>query len=542
MTTPPRHWVDVFVDRTDASTDSVYAVCGEESLTYGELRERVDLLASALLHRGVRPGQVIAVWMTNSLDFLLVQWTAYRLGCALLPLYSYYRRVELAHALVESRARILFTSRNFAGKTDPLRTLTALLPELDEPDPEFAACPDLKLVVTAEDVGLAGAQSMRALSDGVEIEYDGLRSVQERLAPTDLMNIMYTSGTTGVPKAGLSMHVNNLATVRHWSALARLGARDVILAHVPMFTNFGCLYTNGLAMFNGARLEVTRTFDAGTSLRLIEERGVTYVPGAPEMFRMLLEHEAFPTTDTSTVASGHVAGSAVDPALMRRVITQLAPNAMQAYGMSECGGLSTATSDRDPLERRLDSVGRPLPSARVRVTDPQTGKEQPTGVVGEIWFGDAEPGSCVGKGYLAAPEATAEAVTPGGWFRSGDLGRYDEDGYLYFVGRSKNMITVGGFNIYPAEVERHVLACPGVRTCFVVGAPDERLGSVPVAFVVGDEGLTADAVTGFMRERVSSQKQPRHVWVVDEADLPRTPSGKIRVAELSDMAAARLRP
>ncbi|WP_165777577.1 class I adenylate-forming enzyme family protein [Amycolatopsis antarctica] len=540
-TVAPETWVDLFLDRTGTRPEAVYSADGERVLTYGALREQVDLLATALLGRGVRPGQVVAVWMTNSLDFLVAQWAVYRAGCALLPLYSYYREVELAHALAESRAPVLLTSRDFAGKTDPLRILRALLPELDAGGAPFAACPDLRAVVTVEDTGLPGATPMTELVAGVEPELTGLERIRGRLASTDLMNVMYTSGTTGVPKAGLSMHSNNLATVRHWSELARLGPGDVILAHVPMFTNFGCLYTNALALFNGCRLEVTRTFDAGRGLAAIGDRRVTYVPGSPEMFRMLLSHKDFPRTDTSSVRTAHVAGSAVDPALMRRIVDELAPNAMQAYGMSECGGLSTVTSDRDPLERRIDSVGRALPSALVRVVDPETGRDQPTGTVGEIWFGDAEPGSCVGKGYLAAPEATAAAITPAGWFRSGDLGRLDEDGYLYFTGRRKNMITVGGFNVYPAEVERHVLACPGVRACFVVGVPDQRLGSVPVAFVVGAPDLTEDTVIAFMRERVSSQKQPRRVWPVTEDELPTTPSGKVRLTELTETAAARMR-
>ncbi|OLF05089.1 hypothetical protein BLA60_37545 [Actinophytocola xinjiangensis] len=525
------NWVELFRARTEEHADAVYAAAGERELTYGQLRREVDELASALLARGVRPGQTLAVWMTNGLDFLLAQWATYRVGCALLPLYSYYREVELRHALVESRATVLFTSTDFAGKTDPLPILHRLL--------DGDGLPDLRLVVSVEPLDLPGVVTLADLSGG-PVERDGLDRIAARIAPTDVMNIMYTSGTTGLPKAGLSLHSNNLATITHWSELAGLGSGDVILGHVPMFTNFGCLYTNGLALYNGCRLEVTRTFDAAASLALIAGRGVTYVPGAPEMFRMLLSHKDFTNTDTSTVRSAHVAGSAVDPDLMRRVVDELAPNAMQAYGMSECGGLSTVSSARDPLERRLDSVGRPLPSADVRVVDPETGHTQPAGVVGEIWFGDVTPGSCVGKGYLASPEATSAAITPSGWFRSGDLGRFDEDGYLYFVGRRKNMITVGGFNVYPAEVERHLQECPGVAAAFVVGVPDTRLGNVPVAFVVPDGDLTADTVLTFMRERVSSQKQPRQVWLVAADDLPRTPSGKIRTGELADLARDRL--
>ncbi|GAB3431220.1 class I adenylate-forming enzyme family protein [Actinophytocola sediminis] len=527
------NWVDLFVARTEERADAVYAASGERELTYGQLRRAVDELASALLADGVRPGQVLAVWMTNSVDFLVAQWATYRVGCALLPLYSYYREVELRHALTESRASVLFATSDFAGKTDPLPILRNLL----VPDEDgYAGLPDLRTVISVEQLDLPGVRTMADFADGVPVEHTGLDRIAARVAPTDVMNIMYTSGTTGLPKAGLSLHSNNLATITHWSEVAGLGQEDVVLGQVPMFTNFGCLYTNGLALYNGCRLEVTRTFDAGASLALIGSRGVTYIPGAPEMFRMLLSHEDFPKTDTSTVRAAHVAGSAVDPELMRRVIDELAPNAMQAYGMSECGGLSTVSSARDPLARRLDSVGRPLPSADVRVVDPETGDEQPVGAVGEIWFGDVTPGSCVGKGYLASPDATAAAITPAGWFRSGDLGRFDDDGYLYFVGRSKNMITVGGFNVYPAEVERHLQACPGVAAAFVVGVPDERLGSVPVAFVVPDGQVSADAVLAFMRERVSSQKQPRRVWLVATDDLPRTPSGKIRVADLTELA------
>ena len=535
-----RHWIDVFVSTTDARADEVYASSEDADLTYGELRQQVDAVASALLRRGIRPGQVLAVWMTSSLEFLVAQWATYRLGCALLPLYSYYREEELRHALRESRAAVLFTSSRFAGKVDVPRVLTELLPELARRDPVFAEFPDLRLVVESDSLDLPGSVPVAELVADGGVEVEGLETIRARTAPLDIMNVMYTSGTTGIPKAGMSLHANNLATIDHWSQLARLGPDDVILAHVPMFTNFGALYTNGLAMRAGARLEVTRTFDAAESLRRIRECGVTYVPGSPEIFRMLLDHPDFVTTDTGRVHSAHVAGSAVEPELMQRIIDELAPNAMQAYGMSECGGLSTVTSDRDPMHRRLETVGRPLPSAHVRIVDPLTGAQLPPDTVGEVWFGDRTPGSCVGKGYLASPAATAAAITPSGWFRSGDLGRMDADGYLTFTGRLKNMITVGGFNVYPAEIERHLQMYEDVDVAIVVGLPDERLGSVPVAFVVLRTGSGADvdaeALITYMRSRVSSQKQPRFVWFVGRQELPMTPSGKIRTADLAERA------
>jgi len=531
-------WISVFLKATESHPDAVYAEHGTEKLTYGSLRERTDKLASALLGLGVRPGQTLAMWSTNSLEFLVAQWATYRLGCVLLPLYSYYRVEELRYALNESRAEVLFTTADFAGKIDPLHELDRLLPELADGGREFAQCPYLRHVLALGGLPVRSVPNIDELIDEARFEHDGLDWIASRVTPHDLMNVMYTSGTTGVPKAGLSMHGNNLASIRHWSSLAGLVPTDVILTHVPMFTNFGGLYANALALFNGASMRVTQVFDAAESLRLIRESGVTYVPGSPEIFRMLLDHPDFERTDTARVHSAHVAGSAISPELMTRIIDEFAPNAMQAYGMSECGGVATVTSASDPMRKRLESVGMPLPSVRISVVDPETEKPVQNGESGEIWFGDAEPGSCVGKGYLNSPLATAAAITPSGWFRSGDLGFIDDDGYLHFVGRLKNMMTVGGFNVYPAEIARHLMAHPAIEDAHVVAVPDGRLGSVPVAFVVAIEGEHVEPpdIIAFMRDRVSNHKQPREVWLIQRSEIPMTPSGKMAIAEFEQRA------
>ena len=531
---PTEHWTDVFVRMTNQQPDRVYARHGARQITYGELRRHVDSMASGLLDRGVRPTDVVALWMTNSIDFVVAQWAAYRLGCVLLPLYSYYREYELVHALGESRATVLLTSADFAGKVNARAILHEFLPELDAPVPAvFARLPHLRLVCAAADLGLPGVVAFDGLGGGSPVHGGALDAIADRLSPLDPMNVMYTSGTTGTPKAGISMHCNNLSSVRSWLGIQQLGPADVILCHVPMFTNFGCLYANCLAMYAGSSMEITATFDAAESLRLIRESGVTYVPGSPEIFRMLLEHPDAAITSFAAVRGAHIAGSAADPAVLARVI-ELIPNASQAYGMSECGGVSTATHGGDPEDLRRLSVGLPLPSVRVVIMDPITEGPVTPGEIGEIWFGDVSPGSCVGKGYLASPSASAAAITPDGWFRSGDLGRVDEAGYVYFSGRLKNMITVGGFNVYPAEVERHLMAHDDVATASVVGAPDERLGTVPVAFVVLRDGAvtTPADLIGYMKARVSSQKQPRLIEILDAAEVPMTPSGKIATAKL----------
>jgi acyl-CoA synthetase (AMP-forming)/AMP-acid ligase II len=538
-----RTWVDVFVEQTDRHAARPMAREGDRVLTYGELRRRVDELAWGLAEDGVRAGETIAVWMNNSLEFVIAQWAAYRLGCTLLPLYSYYRVPELEHCLHDAHVTTLVTKADFSGKVDARSLLLELLPELaEEGAAGFARAPSLRRVLTVEPWELPGTRTVdevaRPLTPRAEA---ALAWMRERIAPLDVMHVMFTSGTTGAPKGGLSMHANNLATVHLWTERARLTADDVLLCHVPLFTNFGCLYASGLAVYAGASIVITPFFDAQLSLDLIARHGVTYVPGSPEIFRGLLEADGFDAADVSTVRGGHVAGSSLDPELMGRIIDRLAPEVIQAYGMSECGGIAAITTADDPRELRLTTIGRPVPSCVLEIRDPDTGLPVDTGVAGEIWFADAVPGSCVGKGYFGDAALTAAAITPDGWFRSGDLGYYGADGHLRFTGRRKNMITVGGFNVYPQEVERFLAGCDGVAEAHVVGVPDHRLGTVPVAFLVAAAETTLDvaAIEAAAAQALSSQKRPRAYWTVRRDQLPYTPSGKVQTGALEDEAAAR---
>lgn len=536
-------WIDVFCSATELEQEQerTFASCGRASLSYGQFRRRVDGAASILLRQGVRPGATVAIYMSNSLDFIVWQWAVYRVGCTLLPLYSYYRARELEYCLRDARAMILITKADLAAKVVTKSVLLEFLPELTSTGaPSFSALPYLQHVISVDDLELPGAQIVGDL-ESVDVATEGLAFARRRTSPFDVMNVMYTSGTTGLPKGGLSMHSNNLASVGCWSVLARLGPDDVILCHVPLFTNFGALYGSCLTVFNRARLVITERFEAAESLRLVEQEHVTYIPGTPEIFRMLLEHPDFKGTNTSSVRGAHVAGSQLPPQLMLRIINELAPDAMQAYGMSECGGLSTVSSAADPIDVRLHTLGRPIASSLVVIRDPDSGRELPNGESGEIWLGDQTPGSCVGKGYVASPQATAEALTEDGWFRTGDLGWFDDVGYLHFAGRRKEMFTVGGFNVYPAEVERYLRELHGISEAYVVGVDDLRLGTVPAAFVIAhSDDFSPEAALKELSGILSSQKCPRYIWVIDHNTLPLNPSGKVLKRELELLARERL--
>lgn len=536
------------LDRSVAEhADKVMFVCGSQSITFSQFHARVKDFAKGLLYLGINKGDIVAIWMTNSIEWAVCQFAVYRTGAMLLPLYSYYRKSELEYALNQSGIHALITSDTFLRKIDALGILKDTIPGVADQRREkfdLARFPALESVIVVNETpdlswryGYSELMELgrQHISDTALLERD------ISISPFDVMNIMYTSGTTGFPKGGMSMHITNLTTVSLWSQLAQLTADDVILCHVPMFTNFGGLYGVGLGIRNGCKTIITEQFDAGLSLGLIEKERVTYIPGTPSMFRMLLDHDDVGRRDLSSLRGGHVAGAPLNDVTMRGILEVLgARDVMQAWGLSECGGLSTVSTREHPLDRRLQSVGKPLPSVRIRIVDTQTQEAVASGECGEIWLGDVHPGSCVGQGYFGMPDKTQSSITRGGWFRTGDVGFFDSDGFLYIAGRIDDMFTVGGFNVYPAEIEGKLASLNGVREAFVVPIPDHRLGSVPVAWVSLVDGapLTAEQIVDWCKTQMTVQKAPRRVFFYRPGDLPMTPVGKVRKKELAQKTAA----
>lgn len=535
-------WPVVLDRQVERHGDRTLFVFGDQSMSYRDFGASVDRFAKGLIDLGVRKGDVVAIWMTNSIDWVVCQFAAYKAGAMLLPLYSYYRQSELEYALKQAGVSTLIMADRFLGKVDALQIAAETVPELRTANRDGFASgtfPDLRRVIL---VGNGEALPSRFSFDEVcergaanVSDVDLLRR-QNEATPFDVINIMYTSGTTGFPKGGMSMHVTTLTTIGQWSQMAGLTPDDVILCHVPLFTNFGGLYGAPLGIRNGCKVVITEQFDAAQSLRLIEEQKVTYIPGTPSMFRMMLDHEDVVRRDLGTVRRGHVAGAPLTDSTMRDILDVLgAEDIMQAWGLSECGGLSTVSTRHHDREKRLKSVGKPLQSAVVRIVEPETRQEQPVGTQGEIWLGDRYPGSCVGKGYFRMPEKTAETITEDGWFRTGDVGYFDEEGFLYITGRVDDMFTVGGFNVYPAEIENKLEKLDGIREAYIVPVADHRLGSVPAAWISLSDGVAVSpqSIVDYCRANMASQKAPRRVFYYQPGDLPMTPAGKLKKKELT---------
>ena len=539
--TIPEHLATVVRQHGDRT--AVIGIPQGRRLSYAELAAETDKLARGLLALGFGPGDRIGIWSTNNIEWLLLQLATARIGAVLVNVNPAYRPKELAYALEKSEVQALFTIPAFRG-SNYVGMLRELIPELDEPGSAVLSCqalPALKRVVVYDPAGpnetgrpAPGlATWCEVIAAGREISVERLVEVSAGLDPDEPINIQYTSGTTGFPKAVVLTHHNILNNAWFAAHALHLQAGERLAVSVPFYHCFGMVLSNLLCLSVGACIVIPCAhFDAGEVLSAVAAEGCTAVHGVPTMFIAMLDHPDFERYDLSALRTGIMAGAPCPPELMRRVMSDMhCPEILIGYGQTEASPLTHLTSRDDSVERRVETVGRNLPHQEVKIVDVENRATVGLGDVGEVCF----RGYHVMQGYYRDPEATAGAVDAHGWLASGDLGTMDAEGYLCITGRLKEMIIRGGENIYPREIEDLLFTHPKVAEAAVFGIPDEFYGEDIAAWIQLHEGETAteDEIRNFLKAHLAHFKVPKKIRFVD--DFPMTVTGKLRKFRMREL-------
>ncbi|MFE3644796.1 FadD3 family acyl-CoA ligase [Streptomyces sp. NPDC059169] len=498
-------------------------VDGRHRISYAELGERVERAAAACIAAGTEPGDRVAVWAPNSLDWIVSALGAVTAGAVLVPLNTRFKGSEAAYVLERSRVRLLFITGTFLGTSyvASLRRSGAELPHLEQ------------VVVLADGAPEDYRTWKDFLAGGDGVDAARVRSRADAVAPDSPSDIVFTSGTTGRPKGAVITHAQTLRCYGVWSELAGLREGDRYLIVNPFFHTFG--YKAGViaCLMRGATMVPQPVFDVDTVLANIASEHISVLPGPPTLHQSLLDHPARASYDLSALRLV-VTGAAVVPLrLVERLHSELKiATVLTAYGLSEASGIVTMCRRGDAPETIAATSGRAIADTEVRVSSAVPGEQ------GEILV----RGHHVMQGYFEDPQETAKVIDADGWLHTGDVGVLDAAGNLRITDRIKDMFIVGGFNAYPAEIEQLLGLHPDIADVAVIGVPDGRLGEVGKAYAVRRAGstLTADDLIAWSRREMANYKVPRQVEFVP--DLPRNASGKVLKTELRARSAGADQP
>ena len=495
-----------------------FVAFGEQRLTYGQVDQQAAALASALHELGIEAGDRIALTLPNWPEFVVSAFAAAKLGAVIVPLNPRFTPPELQYALRHSESVAVVTAENWGG-IDYLARFEQFLGVL----------PDLQYVLSVGKEDLWYDDRIHQFEDLVS-SGEG-RPFPRWEGPADaLFAIVYTSGTMGKPKGVALTHENLMSNAATTAEAIGLTADDVVFGVNTLFNVFG-IGTGVLGtMAAGASLVLDEGLSPAEALEVVEREGVTVIHGVPTNFILALNEPSRASRNLSSLRTGIVAGAPVTEELAQRIMRDLVPGIRVGYGMTETGNTVSVNTPGDPRGKQIATVGRPLDGTQVRVIDAD-GSVLPVESVGEV----AIKGPGVMQGYYRQPGETAQVFTPDGFFLTGDLGMVDEEGYVHLIGRRKEMIIRGGFNVYPREVEDRLHAHPAVLDVAVVGLPDEILGEKACACIVPVEGaiVTGEEIRDFCREVLADYKVPDLVRFLD--GFPLTGSGKVRRVELARM-------
>jgi fatty-acyl-CoA synthase len=532
--------VDLVADQFGDSTALVYHKLGIH-MNYRQFRDHCNAVAKGFMALGVEKGEKVAIWANNVPQWVLTQFGTGKMGAVMVTVNTNYRSFELEYLMKQSDATTLLLIGGVRSEDEYLKVVDEVCPELRHSRPGQLVCeklPKLKNVVFLGETRHPGMFTWdELLALGATVDDTDLTARQDSLAPDDVINMQYTSGTTGFPKGVQLSHTNLIGNARSMAECMRLTCRDTLCIPVPFFHCFGCVIGTLCSVVSATAMAPVVAFNPVDVLETIQASRCTAVHGVPTMFIAELEEMKNRAYDTASLRTGVMAGSPCPIEVMKQVVSTMGAGEMTiVYGQTEASPGVTQTRPEDSLELRVTTVGRALPNVEVTIVDPSSGREVPPGVQGEL----CTRGYHVMKGYYKNPQATAEVIDPEGWLHTGDLATMDENGYCKITGRIKDMIIRGGENIYPREIEEFLYTHPDIKDVQVVGVPSRKYGEEVVAFVQVKNGLalTGEALRDFCQDKIAFHKIPAFFLFVDQ--YPTTASGKIQKYKLRQEAIQRL--
>lgn len=526
-----------FEKQVEAQGDREFLVYPDRDLrfTYKEFNERVNMLAKGLLSIGIEKGDHVGIWAKNVPDWLTFLFATAKIGAVLVTVNTAYKSHELDYILKQSDMKALAIIDGFRD-INYIKTIYDLVPELKKHPRgrlNSSEYPHLKSVIYVgqeKHRGMYNTNELMLL--GKHQSDDELNKVKATLDNNEVINMQYTSGTTGFPKGVMLTHRNILNNGHGIGYRMKFTEEDRLCIPVPLFHCFGIVLGVLAILTHGGTMVMVELFDPLLVLSAIQKEKCTAVHGVPTMFIAELTHPMFDMFDMSSLRTGIMAGSTCPIETMKEVMDKMNMTEITSvYGLTESSPGMTQSSADDSIERKANTVGVAFDDVEVRIIDPDTNIELKPGETGEICC----KGYNVMKGYYKMPDKTKEVIDDDGWLHSGDLATVDEEGYYTIVGRKKDMIIRGGENIYPREIEEFLYTIDGVQDAQVAGIADEKYGEIVGAFVIKEEGscLEEEDIRDYALEKIARYKVPKHVFFV--GDFPLTASGKVQKFKLSEL-------